>query len=115
MLPDDIMVLILDALQPVEACRMSLASKSFRQHYKFNFSPTKAEMAALKIALKNRDAANAALISKTWRWEVAVRWQPGRSSRRQGHKKLDGPLASCAPVRRAYRYHLVEEEIECVT
>ena len=110
-LPDEIICLIMNASQPDDACRMSLASKSFRQYYILNFSPSKEEIAALKKAMKNRDAANAALISKTWQWKVAVRLQPGETSLRQGHKKLEGPLASCAPVTCAIKYHLVVQEI----
>lgn len=94
LLPDDIMLMIMDALPPEEACRMSVASKSLRQHYKLNITINLSE-AGLKRAMKNRDEANAALISDRWRWRIAVRSQPGES---------------------AYKYHLVmQERIQCVT
>ena len=110
--PYGIMWLIMDALAPEEACRMSLTSKSLRQNYTFKFSNHKAN---LKRAIKLMNEVNAALISKTWRWKIAVRLQPGKNSLRQGLKKPNSPLTPRAAAKGTYRYHLMVKEIQCVT
>lgn len=108
-LPNEVLCSIMELLPPDDQCNMMLANKALRQHFIIMLKP------AIDRAFAARKAANAALISNTWQWEVAVRKQPKEDSFTHDFEKLHKHQPSCRARVCGYRLPLVmTQKSRCV-
>ena len=108
-LPNELLCSVMELLPPDDQRNMMLANKALRQHFVATMKP------AIDRAFAVREAANKALTSDTWQWEVAVRKQPKEDCFTHDFEKLHGHQPSCKPPICGYRFHLVmTQKSRCV-